>query len=53
MKDFCNIVVYVYLLLKIWFFCVIYLIRIYCFKSYEDEFKLKFGIVMDFIFFMF
>lgn len=48
MKDLCNIVVHVYLSLKIWSLCVIYLIRTYCLKSYEDEFKSKSGTVMDF-----
>lgn len=47
-KDLCNIVVHVYLSLKIWSLCVIYLIRTYCFKSYEDEFKSKSGTEMDF-----
>lgn len=49
-KDLCNIVVHVYryLSLKIWSLCVIYLIRTYCLKSYEDEFKSKSGTVMDF-----
>lgn len=48
MKDLCNIVVHVYLSLKIWSLCVIYLIRTYSFKRYEDEFKSKSGTVMDF-----
>lgn len=48
MKDLCNIVVHVYLSLKIRSLFVIYLIRTYCFKSYEDEFKSKSGTVMDF-----
>lgn len=47
-KDLCNIVVHVYLSLKIRSLFVIYLIRTYCFKSYEDEFKSKSGTEMDF-----